>query len=109
MVAGGGVPGGRARRGLRTRVGNASVALRAGSSWPSLEGGLVSIPRIFHHIWVSGDEMPEPVLAARQTWIERHPGWEFRIWRNDDLDWLRNRALFERAETYAQKADVARY
>ena len=31
----------------------------------------VSIPHIFHHVWTSGDAMPEPVLATRQTWIER--------------------------------------
>ena len=69
----------------------------------------MSIPRIFHHVWTSGDEMPEPVLATRRTWIDRHPGWEFRIWTLEDVGWLRNRALFERSETYAQKADIARY
>lgn len=53
--------------------------------------------------------MPERVLAARQTWIDRHPGWEFRVWRPEDLAWLRNRGLFDRAESYAQKADIARY
>ena len=39
----------------------------------------------------------------------RHPDWEFRVWRLEDLTWLRNRSLFDRAETYAQKADIARY
>ena len=69
----------------------------------------MSIPRIFHHVWVSGDEMPDDVLAARQTWIDRHPEWEFRIWRLEDLTWLRNQALFDRAIPYSQKADFARY
>jgi FkbM family methyltransferase len=69
----------------------------------------VTIPRIFHYLWTSGDELPETVLAARQTWIDRHPDWEFRVWRPEDLPWLRNRALFDRAKTYAQKADIARY
>jgi FkbM family methyltransferase len=58
---------------------------------------------------MSGDPMPEAVLAARQTWIDRHPGWKFRVWRPDDVTWLENRRLFDRAETYAQKADIARY
>jgi inositol phosphorylceramide mannosyltransferase catalytic subunit len=68
-----------------------------------------SIPHIFHHVWTSGDAMPEAVLAARQTWIDRHPDWEFRIWRPEDLRWLRNQGLFDRATSYAQKADIARY
>lgn len=67
------------------------------------------IPRVFHQVWLGSDAMPEAVLAARQTWIARHPGWEFRIWRSEDLTWLRNRVVFDRAETYAQKADIARY
>ena len=53
--------------------------------------------------------MPEPVLKARQTWIDRHPDWEFRIWRLEDLTWLRNQSLFDRAVPYSQKADFARY
>ena len=69
----------------------------------------MSIPRVFHHVWTSGDAMPDRVLAMRQTWIDRHPDWEFRILAPEDLTWLRNRSLFDRAETYAQKADIARY
>ena len=69
----------------------------------------MSIPRIFHHIWVSGDEMPDEVQAARQTWIDHHPNWEFRIWLLGDLTWLKNQALFDRAVPYSQKADFARY
>lgn len=74
-----------------------------------MAGEPVSIPRTFHHVWPGSDEMPTHVLAARQTWIDLHPGWEFRIWRPDDLTWLKNRTLFDRAGTYAQKADIARY
>lgn len=69
----------------------------------------MTIPRIFHHVWVSGDEMPAPVLEARQTWIDLHPDWEFRVWRLEDLTWLRNQTLFDRAVPYSQKADFARY
>ena len=53
--------------------------------------------------------MPAPVLKARQTWIDRHPDWEFRVWRLEDLTWLRNQTLFDRAVPYSQKADFARY
>ncbi len=73
------------------------------------KGQSLSIPRIIHHVWVSGDAMPDSVLATRQTWIDRHPDWEFRVWRLEDLDWLRNRSLFDRSAPYSQKSDFARY
>jgi mannosyltransferase OCH1-like enzyme len=38
-----------------------------------------------------------------------HPDWEFRSWREADLAWLHNGALFDKATSYAQKADIARY
>ncbi len=69
----------------------------------------MSIPHVFHHVWVSGDEMPESVRLARKTWIDRHPDWGSKIWRLEDLTWLRNRRLFESARPYSQKADFARY
>ena len=53
--------------------------------------------------------MPDEVQAARQTWIDHHPEWEFRIWRLEDLTWLRNQRLFDRAVPYSQKSDFARY
>jgi mannosyltransferase OCH1-like enzyme len=67
------------------------------------------IPRIFHHIWPGDDDIPEPVARMRQSWARHHPGWELRLWRPSDLTWLRNHALFERATSYAQKADIARF
>lgn len=53
--------------------------------------------------------MPTSVLEARQTWIDRHPDWDLRVWRLEDLTWLRNQSLFDRAVPYSQKADFARY
>lgn len=66
------------------------------------------IPRVFHHIWL-GSDLPEQVKHFRETWREHHPAWELRLWREEDLDWLENQALFDRAASYPQKADIARY
>jgi hypothetical protein len=41
------------------------------------------IPKIFHFIWV-GDEAKRPDNCI-QTWRDAHPGWEFRIWGNQEL------------------------
>jgi mannosyltransferase OCH1-like enzyme len=45
----------------------------------------------------------------RETWSRHHPDWQMRLWREADLGWLRNQTLFERATSYEQKADIARY
>lgn len=68
-----------------------------------------AIPRVFHHIWLGSDEVPEEIEGFRKTWRVHHPEWDLRLWRESELDWLRNQALFDRAGSYAQKADIARY
>lgn len=47
------------------------------------------IPKCFHFIWV-GDETRRPDNCI-QTWRDAHPGWEFRLWGNAELegrDWI---------------------
>src|SRR4051794_36036393 len=67
------------------------------------------IPRIFHHIWPGSDPMPKEVERLRNTWRDHHPEWELRLWGVADLHSLDNQSLFDRAPSYAQKADIARY
>jgi FkbM family methyltransferase len=69
----------------------------------------MAIPRIFHHIWLGSDEIPDEVRRLRQTWMNRHPTWTFRLWRDADLDWLRNHQLLLRSPSLAQRSDIARY
>lgn len=66
------------------------------------------IPHTFHRIWL-GSPVPEKFDAYWYTWKRFHPGWEFITWGEGDLDWLKNRDLFDAAETWAEKADIARY
>lgn len=42
------------------------------------------IPKIFHFIWV-GDDSKRPDNCI-QTWRDRHPDWEFRMWGNSELE-----------------------
>lgn len=46
------------------------------------------IPRRIHHIWLGPRPMPEQWPAR---WVELHPGWETKVWREDDLAALRMR------------------
>lgn len=74
---------------------------------------MAGIPTQFHSIWV-GDPMPDHLREYVASWTRVHPGWEHRVWGDDDLDWLQNQALFDAAEDHAEntgqfRSDVARY
>jgi inositol phosphorylceramide mannosyltransferase catalytic subunit len=72
-------------------------------------------PRLIHRIWV-GPPMPEHLKAFGERWADLHPGWTVRLWGDDELGWLTNRPLFDRAEQLVPadavgqfRADLARY
>ena len=78
-----------------------------------LPAGGGPIPRVIHHVWVGGP-IPEPLVACIDTWPRLHPGWDHRVWRDGDLDWLENQELFDRADDITPhhgqlRADIARY
>jgi mannosyltransferase OCH1-like enzyme len=45
------------------------------------------IPRIIHQTWRT-HAIPAEWVALRQTWLDHHPDWEYRLWTDED-----NRAL----------------
>lgn len=53
--------------------------------------------------------MPQEYGDFGRRWSELHPSWEVRIWTEEDLDWLENQDLFEKAANRAEQADIARY
>lgn len=67
------------------------------------------IPRVFHHIWLGSVRLPDKADELREAWRHHHPDWEFRLWTDSNLQWLRNYRLFSRATSYSQKSDIARY
>ncbi|MGE0715675.1 MAG: glycosyltransferase [Alphaproteobacteria bacterium] len=42
------------------------------------------IPRIIHQTWKTTD-LPRPLRRLRKGWMARHPGWEQRLWTDEDL------------------------
>lgn len=42
----------------------------------------VTIPKIIHQLWVGPLPRPEKWM---NTWKEKHPGWEYRLWDNDAI------------------------
>lgn len=69
------------------------------------------IPRVFHQIWINPERpaLPPEYCRYRDTWLERHPDWEYRLWNLENLDFVPNCAnLLGQAQHYAQMADLLR-
>jgi len=71
-----------------------------------------SIPPILHFIWL-GSSLPNKAAVAIESWKAHHPGWEIRIWTDEEVAsflWTDSHAklVFEQAESWAEKADVLR-
>lgn len=69
-----------------------------------------SIPKIIHQIWIGG-VLPEKYKKWQESWKEYHPDWEYKLWTDKDIAefGLVNQHWYDKAENYAQKADIARY
>lgn len=73
---------------------------------------VLTIPKIMHVIWI-GDESKRPDEWL-QTWRDKHPDWEYKIWGNKELeshDW-NNRELIDfylSKGRYNGVADCMRY
>lgn len=67
------------------------------------------IPRVFHHIWLGDQPLPDNYEKWRRQWIQLNPGWEMERWTDRRLPKIVNRAQFDRAERLAAKSDILRY
>lgn len=68
------------------------------------------IPKIIHQIWL-GSPFPEKYKRLQQTWKEQHPDWKYILWTDKEIKefHLVNEKLFNQANNYGQKSDIARY
>ena len=70
------------------------------------------IPKKLHVIWV-GDESKRPDQWI-QTWRDKHPEWEFKVWGNSEYDKLlwkskRQMEIFRASGHWEGVADLMRY
>jgi mannosyltransferase OCH1-like enzyme len=68
------------------------------------------IPKIIHQIWL-GSPLPAHFEKLQQTWKDKHPDWEFKLWTDENTKSLNliNRELFEAVPNYGEKSDILRY
>ena len=69
------------------------------------------IPKIIHQIWVGLNPLPEACKHFAETWKKNHPDWEYKLWRDKDIEefGLDNKHWYDKTPNYAQKSDIARY
>lgn len=70
------------------------------------------IPRVFHQIWINSKnpELPANFSAYRDGWLKKHPGWDYKLWNLENLDFTPTRLeLLSKTKSYAQMADILRY
>jgi mannosyltransferase OCH1-like enzyme len=72
----------------------------------------LSIPKKLHAVWV-GDESKCPHQWL-QTWRDKHPAWEFKLWGNaeyDSVPWRSKRQMdiFRACGEWNAVADLMRY
>jgi len=69
----------------------------------------VIIPRVYHRIWLD-EQVPRRFEDYWDRFKALHPSWEFVTWDDSSqLGWMRTKALFDRCQTWAGKADLLRY
>lgn len=66
------------------------------------------IPRTFHRIWLGPKPLPDYAVAYGQGWLEKHPGWEMKLWTDHNLPLLVNQWAFDHAVNYGHKGDLLR-
>src|SRR2546429_5904594 len=67
------------------------------------------IPRVFHQIWLGPNPLPEEYQRYQQTWLDCHPGWELRMWTEENLpEGLRRPEAYEKLRAPAERANILR-
>jgi inositol phosphorylceramide mannosyltransferase catalytic subunit len=65
------------------------------------------IPRIFHQVWVGPEPLPPKYRRYQETWVQHHPGWELRVWTDENLPPdLERKEVYERLRQPAERSDM---
>lgn len=69
------------------------------------------IPKIIHIIWLGNKSLPQNYQYYLETWRKFHPLWEIKLWDEKAIlkENFLSQDLYNQAESYAEKADIARY
>lgn len=68
------------------------------------------IPKKIHQIWLGPFDPPLKWMNSWKDFCDKY-NWEYKLWREDDIKSLGliNKKEFDKAKSYQEKADIARY
>jgi mannosyltransferase OCH1-like enzyme len=68
------------------------------------------IPKILHQVWL-GSPFPDKYKRLRDTWLSKHPDWEYKLWTLDHVVsfGMKNISSFNRSSNMGAKSDIFRY
>jgi hypothetical protein len=64
-----------------------------------------NIPKIIHQIWLGPKPPPQQWL---DSWKNKNPSWEYRLWTEKNIPKLKNQRQFNEITSYCGKADILR-
>jgi mannosyltransferase OCH1-like enzyme len=68
------------------------------------------IPHVFHQIWLGPDPFPRDYEGYQRSWTRRHPGWELRLWTEENLPAdLERKEVYDRLRRPAERSDLLRF
>jgi len=70
----------------------------------------INIPKKIHQTWL-GSKIPDRYNRIINTWIEKNPDWEYKLWGDDDVEGfnLENIDQFNKIKNLGAKTDIFRY
>ena len=70
----------------------------------------INIPKKIHQVWWGG-EFPDKYKRIRDTWLEKNPDWEYKLWTDADIcDFgLENIDNYNKINNLGAKSDIFRY
>lgn len=69
---------------------------------------MILVPKVFQRVWLGPESMPDEFKRYGDTWIERHPGWELKLWTPANFS-TRYPELITRCERPSNAANIYRY
>jgi inositol phosphorylceramide mannosyltransferase catalytic subunit len=73
---------------------------------PSAVG--VTVPRLFHHVWLGTTPMGRRREAFLRSWRAGHPHWIIQLWTEDNLPSDLRPEIYDRLRAPAERADLLR-
>jgi mannosyltransferase OCH1-like enzyme len=84
-----------------------AVPSRPRRRWPRLRRA--RIPRVIHRVWLGGRDLPAEALHYEETWRRHNPGWELRLWGDEEVQGLVPAEALARCRSESERSNLIRY